>query len=1037
MFCSNCGNKLVDGAKFCSFCGNRVADAEPRDVRTISGIEFEEPKVETEPFRFPADRIIDEAPEKPKRERMSFDWSNVVEEPRRRETPEIRSPWDTSEKTAEEKPLLKPESRDDQSRTMSFIDVLKAEKLEKEKAAADKAIEYTQVLEIGPELEAFDEPPRLHFAPLYEDVDEHVVSPFDDLKPAQPEERIPETKIEAETERAASAIEEPAVEVIDSFETEKPAEPVSAAEPKTPEWPESVDTPEPEPEIPEVEVSRETIAEFDEYVKSFEREAGIIHDEPAIEESAVAAGTTPIPKFELPDFLKNIGSKYAADAEEPESYAPVETEDEPLFEEPRYDEGFIDFDEYTEAEAEEETEETELFEETDAVKEEPADSESLEDELFREMEESRPNKTGMTIAGPADTESEIEALKKRLAELTGTPEPAEANEPVEEPEITENAEPEESVEPEAPVETGELFDAPSDEELDGEYYYKYSSEEEHKDEHPEFLFDSITTPAVEELFDGLTPDGVTATEAQIEDEYLNTNIEETAEAEPEMKSESPVYGGKHSAPADEEDDEEEAEADEPETEPAEEVSIADTYLDLDLKADAEADTELEEAVSAEPVVIDLEKEPASDEEPVAEAEPIMPVEEELAAEVEAEPEDFGEPVVIDLPAEEAAAEEKPVPDADQTAEDPIADAYLDLDIQTDHKEVPALGEESAAEPAKESDEEPAPVALEEAPAEEHTATVDDILKGLAAVAYAPTEAPAPAKEPEPAAANAEPVSAPAEESVPVFKEEAAEATDELEKKLTENALAADESKDSDALSLEELELNLFGEVPTEEAEAEETIKIDKFYTLYRKNEEFQRLLDEEYDKLKSGGQAEEDNSAETAAEEAAEPQRVEDNKAYRQVEDETIYMPKEAVEAQIKAETAAVLPEIRIDAPKSEPAEVKTGEVLIATAADGGDIANKKEDKKAEKARRKEEKRRAKAEARDASGVEYEDVESGSGFLTVLAVIIAVILVILLAVILVLQVAPDSGAAAWINEFIGRITQNIGAVDTEGLETLL
>jgi hypothetical protein len=60
-------------------------------------------------------------------------------------------------------------------------------------------------------------------------------------------------------------------------------------------------------------------------------------------------------------------------------------------------------------------------------------------------------------------------------------------------------------------------------------------------------------------------------------------------------------------------------------------------------------------------------------------------------------------------------------------------------------------------------------------------------------------------------------------------------------------------KTTDALSLEELERDLFGDNLTEEVEAEETKKIDKFYTLYRKNEEFQRLLDEEYEKLKHGG----------------------------------------------------------------------------------------------------------------------------------------------------------------------------------------
>ena len=67
---------------------------------------------------------------------------------------------------------------------------------------------------------------------------------------------------------------------------------------------------------------------------------------------------------------------------------------------------------------------------------------------------------------------------------------------------------------------------------------------------------------------------------------------------------------------------------------------------------------------------------------------------------------------------------------------------------------------------------------------------------------------------------------------------------------TASAEAPKEEKSSDALSLEELEKDIFRETPTAEAEAEEVKKIDKFFTLYRKNEEFQKLLDEEYEKLK-------------------------------------------------------------------------------------------------------------------------------------------------------------------------------------------
>ena len=239
-----------------------------------------------------------------------------------------------------------------------------------------------------------------------------------------------------------------------------------------------------------------------------------------------------------------------------------------------------------------------------------------------------------------------------------------------------------------------------------------------------------------------------------------------------------------------------------------------------------------------------------------------------------------------------------------------------------------------------------------------------------------------------------------------------------------------EVKETDALSLEELERDLFGGNLTEEVEAEETKKIDKFYTLYRKNEEFQRLLDEEYEKLKHGGGLTEEEKAavdavpKMADVEAAKAAKaaaaaapvaaavgavaadaipVENKKAYRQVEDETIYMSKEELEAKLKAEAAAI-------AAANAPAEVPE---------DKAD--NKKEDKKGKK----------KVE------VEYEDVESGSKFLTILAVIIALILIVLLAVILILQIAPDSGIAAWIDSIIEGITSSVGVIDTFNGQFLL
>ncbi len=74
---------------------------------------------------------------------------------------------------------------------------------------------------------------------------------------------------------------------------------------------------------------------------------------------------------------------------------------------------------------------------------------------------------------------------------------------------------------------------------------------------------------------------------------------------------------------------------------------------------------------------------------------------------------------------------------------------------------------------------------------------------------------------------------------------------ESEKTSVDEPILAIKEKNSDSLSLEEIEMEFFGEPNTTEVEYEETKKIDKFYNLYRKNEEFQKLLDEEYNKLKS------------------------------------------------------------------------------------------------------------------------------------------------------------------------------------------
>ena len=891
MFCSNCGSQLVDGAKFCSECGAKVARPEP-EFRTFAGIDFSEPET--------AEKTFEAAPapeEKPVREKVSFDWSNVVDEPHKKEIPDIKSPWGTTGNIDEKELFAEMSNPGGKSRTMSFIDVLKAEKEERERAAADKAIEYTEVLHFDQDLGPFEEIQGVKLAPLYDDVDEPIKSPFD----------APEFK-------------EP--------------EPAAEDEPRFEEGPAPLESNDlGEPDESELKLSRETIAQFDEFVKSFEKEAGIaeepVFEEPAVAEPVFEEPSVSAPKFELPDFLKKIADFGKDDEpeieeteeepfqtdeppvieledepeEEPEAEPEAEVpEEEPVFEEPKYDEaepaetedGSME-DLYLELDESETTgkfgtrfdlNKYEEEDDEDEDEEEDEDDGIDEDELFKEMEETAPEKPSMTIAPPADKESEIEALRKRLAELTGVD--MYAPEDLEEAADLEDLEDEPEEEPE-----DILFDEPGD-----DIFTEPEEEEEESESKPEnetFAFEVEITPEVDELFANLEP----ASKAAIAD------LAFTPVVTPEL----------------------------------------DELFDSLKPASAAAE------IPAEPAI--EEPEPAAEPEPVVEAEP--------------------EPAVEDLYLQDEPEERPAMPKA----------PTIRLD-----------GSEPVTEP-------PAPEFDVEIPEEIITEEVPDLFVEVE----------------EPAAPVIEEVA----EAEPVVEEVVEEAVEEPA------AEEPAEVKDTDALSLEELERDLFGEALDEEVEAEETKKIDKFYTLYRKNEEFQRLLDEEYEKLKHGGGLTEEEkqavdavpkmadveaatkaaaAAPAPAPAPAEPEKpevpVEKEKAYRQVEDETIYMPKELLDEQMKVDFTQAS---AVAEPKA-PAEVPE------------DKPKKKEDKK-------------KVE------VEYEDVEHGSKFLTILAVIIAIILIALLAVILILQIAPDSGAAAWIDSLIESITSNFSMLPPGGGQFLL
>ncbi|NLA70073.1 MAG: hypothetical protein GX852_03400, partial [Clostridiales bacterium] len=169
----------------------------------------------------------------------------------------------------------------------------------------------------------------------------------------------------------------------------------------------------------------------------------------------------------------------------------------------------------------------------------------------------------------------------------------------------------------------------------------------------------------------------------------------------------------------------------------------------------------------------------------------------------------------------------------------------------------------------------------------------------------------------------------------------------------------------------------------DDAENEATKKIDKFYTLYKKNEEFQQLLDEEYNKLNGG------------EEPGNEVPNVEALLSQNEAAAPTLDTPSTASPA------------------AAEP--VKTEAVDAIPAAPVLEEDSAPLSKKELKAQKKAAKKAAALE-------ELEDDEEGGNALTIIAIIIAVLLVILLVVILILNFFPDTGAASAISSVLEKVT---------------
>ena len=1141
MFCSNCGSELASGSKFCSECGTRVEDNQAKDLVSFA---FDEAIGATEAL---ASEPV--KPEEAFKERVSFDWSNVIDEPQKKEIPQgIKSPWAATSDSITERELYSEMTQsDDKNRTLNFIDVLKADKEERERAARGKSIEYTEVLELDPEVIGGTKPPKLRYAPLYDDVDAPVKTPFDDIPvsaanadnqesadvavfevPAtEPSEDRDKVEAASSPRREAPKFEMPgflkkavgfgsdeaakeetqaereAVETIaeavaelkqeesaaQAFETPREEEPVAQVFEAQREEALQTSTTEifKEEETQAEREAVETIAEAVAELKQEERAAQAF--ETHKEESA--ALTTEIFKEEETQAEREVVETIAEAAVELKEKEPVQVFEAPkeepatqAFEASReeadvkaasepaatdnnaseaedfyLDESFyLDIEESSPAtqrmsRVDAHTlagayDDIDLF---DAEEDAAVEADILDDgeqaidekDLFAEMSETPAGHTGMTIAAPADEEEEIEALKRRLSELTGA------------------------------VDMGSEGDS-------DDTFESFGSD---------FTFEPEVTPADDALFAELTP---------------------AREAKP--KAEEPKL--------------------------AEDRALEDFMFEpAPTQIQTETQTETQEMPSVQDLKIDA---PA----------PILSDSQKKAF----------EGLVFDFPQAEPAPEAERTPIFDATTETASkAEETLKAGEAARAVETLIIEETPKAEESLKADEAPE---ADGTPKFDEAAIVGSAAKISPIIGFAPAitesadfglgEEAQTAEEPqEPAKEDlekaAEPVATPAEpavgaagvetllikESVPEAQTAQAEPVPVVRDVADVENVAA---KVSDAVSFEDLEKELFGEV-SDDAEPETTKKIDKFYTLYRKNEEFQRLLDEEYSRLKGENiQIPEEEEAaavtETATEAETESSPValtlddfandgdaglgkaavkteavsdslsdsadvkpafglsseaeattavleELTQGSRPVEDATIYrvgMPETSDLSAKQAEPAAntgfsVDLGNEADKPKSlglDGTEIAGAAVAGAAAAGAaeavskagsatdaaGEKLSKKEAKKAEREAKKAAKKAKKEEAKKGyeeaakkalsegeepqeDQADYEEIDGGSTFLTIFAVLVALLLVVLLAVILVLHIAPDSGIAMAIDRIIENITSKFSDINSFGGYRLL
>lgn len=898
MFCSNCGNKIADGAKFCSVCGAKVASTglesateHPVKNRNQQAAgETKTAKSADHGFSMNLDWDDSDTHAPKRKSEVAFDWSSVVDDrnSRRRPRKEVRSPWEDysdefesvpnrsassgtssyrapEKKTSLEEELFgKEEPSRDRSRTMNFIDVLKQEKDEQERA------EYENLRKNVP-ADSFEDTayPERRESVLPESQREHTQG-YTDLKD--------DIIAEMDKRDGASTFEEQLAKIRAEREEARKQE-------VAPEKPQSF-----------VEDSEQ---EFDRILSGMKSE-----------------------KKRAPkqDNLESIFSGGSNIFEDEEPKAPEKADRNAVFHD--YEDSFTSVDtpsvedEYDSIRLNHLADEEEQEPEQEAAAK-PAEKGSYDDFFFGEDD---------VELNPAelDDESEKEDVAAGI-DLFG--DDLTLEEPAKEESDVEDAY------------------AGFDEYLD--YVPKRRASRAARVEEPDDLDDD-------------DDDDFSLDDAAEE----NTPVKETPAAAEATEAPAESVAEAPAAPSS---DEKEAVDDE--------IAALQKKLEMLLKqksGEAVEETPKEPAVEVEATPVETTPaETAPEEVPAAEvlAEETAEVESEAPAD-DAGVDEYNDGAMdFDLEAELdnlSAPKEPEAPQEEESYSDSYMDGIADQNTGLQNDDVtPVLNIQDAVN----ND-----AAADSAFAENEQLDLDKELAQLGfdlGVDTTPEE--------------------PKEEEI-FFN---AETIDTGDNKGSDTVVLPSEdilnqaaaAKDQNSMSLEDLENDIFGGAPDAD-DLEATRKIDKFYTLYRKNEEFQKLLDAEYSKLQ--GEDIDDDVTDAM--------------------NSILGTQPEAPVQEAPVQEAPQAPQMQEAAPQENPSSMSLSAAVNAAAPAAPAEAVQETGKKAKKKKAKKVKEEA----------DYD--EKGGSVLTVIAIVVAVLLVVLLGIILILNFAPESGIAQMLNEVIGNYT---------------